>query len=60
MMRAKYWGFLRVFAPLKRQTPDHRIVAEAGAHAVDGVFGLRRAAIDEVSWIGLIQCSERA
>ena len=31
--------------PLERQPPDHGVVAEAGAHAVDRMLGLGRAAV---------------
>jgi len=40
---------LRVLRPLERQPPDHRLVAEAGADAVDGVLGDCGAAVDQVS-----------
>ena len=48
------------FRPFERQPPDHRVVAEAGADAVDGVLGLRGAAVDEVGGIGLIGGDQRA
>ncbi len=51
------YGFVR---PLERKPPDHGVLAEAGAHVVDGVLGLRRAAVDEVGGIGFIRRGERA
>ena len=50
-------GFLR---PLERQAPDHRVVAEAGADAVDGVLGDGGAAVDQVGGIGPIRRDQRA
>ena len=40
---------------IERQSPDHGVVAEAGADAVDGVFGFGGAAVDEVGGIGLMR-----
>ena len=48
------------FRPLERQPPDHRVVAEAGADAVDGVLGDGGAAVDQVGGIGLIGRDQRA
>ena len=45
---------------LERQPPDHRVLAEAGADAVDGVLGLGSAAVDEIGGVGLISAGERA
>ena len=44
----------------ERQPPDHGVVAEAGAHAVDRVLGLGRAAVDEIGRVGLIRRGQRA
>src|ERR1700692_1298890 len=48
------------FRPLERQPPDHRVIAEAGTDAVDGVLGDCRAAVDQVGGIGLIRRDQRA
>ncbi len=50
---------LAIFPPLERKPSDDGIVAEAGTHAVDGVLGLRRTAVDEVGGIGLIGVCKR-
>jgi hypothetical protein len=46
--------------PLKRQASNDRIVAEARAHAVDGVFRKRRAAVDEIGGVGPVGAVDRA
>ena len=51
---------LTLLRPLEREPPDHGIVAEPGANAVDGVLGLGGAAVDEVGGVGSIRGRERA
>ena len=45
---------------LEGKPADHGILAEAGAHAVDGVLGLRGPAVDKIGGIGLVGRGQRA
>jgi hypothetical protein len=51
---------LSFFRPLKREPPDHGVIAEAGADAVHRVLGDCSAAVDQVGGIGLIRRDQRA
>src|SRR3984957_9512526 len=49
----------RFLRSLERKPSDYRVVAEAGANAVDGVLGDCGAAVDQVGGIGLIRRDKR-
>src|ERR1700722_7853473 len=49
----------RFLRSLERKPSDYRVVAEAGADAVDGMLGDGGAAVDQVGGVGLIRRDQR-